>query len=450
MGPMEIDGDIELRLQREASLWTSAAICGQHILVGAVMGWGLGTIIAWLVVATGMLEPVPLPRVTHSVFSLILGCVIVGALCACCFARRSLKRRRGSSSEHRKSRSAQACRLASVMAVVSLAVLLLCVQSSTTQQLHVFFKVLVGHSLDPLPESYCADAGAPSIDGRNGGGGSGASTQNVRRLASAMTTPWWREYGEDAASAAHALAAKLTAQEQLRLIQGVGWSGWELLQNYYVGSMFAIPRLGIPSIRMQDAGQGFRTIDARNVGRVTAWPCLLGVAATWDAALTRRFAAAVGEEFRVKGANMILGPSVNVHRIARNGRNAEYLSGEDPALGSVLTGAYVEGVQSAGVAATAKHFVLNSQETNRNSESSDASDRTLWEVYYPPFEAAVRAGAAAVMCGYNKVNGTHACGDAHILIDHLREQMGFEGFVMSDWWAVHDEKAAAAGVDQNL
>ena len=107
-------------------------------------------------------------------------------------------------------------------------------------------------------------------------------------------------------------------------------------------------------------------------------------------------------------------------------------------------------MQSAGVAATAKHFVLNSQETNRNSESSDASDRTLWEVYYPPFEAAVRAGAAAVMCGYNKVNGTHACGDAHILIDHLREQMGFEGFVMSDWWAVHDEKAAAAGVDQNL
>lgn len=335
------------------------------------------------------------------------------------------------------------------MLLVTVAVLLLCVHSAAQQQLHVYYKVFVGMPLDPLPASYCVDAGAAKIDGVHESAG-GGSTQSVRRLLSAEATPWWRKHGADAATAARNLSMQLTEAEQLRLIQGVGWSGWELLPDFYVGSMYAIPRLGIPSIKMQDAGQGFRTIDARNVGRVTAWPCLLAVAATWDVTLTGRFAAALGSEFKAKGANVILGPSVNVHRIARNGRNAEYLSGEDPALGAALTAAYVRGVQSAGVAATAKHFVLNSQETNRNSASSDASDRALWEVYYPPFEAAVRAGAAAFMCSYNLLNGTHACGDAHILIDHLRDEMHFEGFVMSDWWAVHDVIAARNGVDQNL
>ena len=100
-------------------------------------------------------------------------------------------------------------------------------------------------------------------------------------------------------------------------------------------------------------------------------------------------------------------------------------------------------MQSEGVAAVVKHYILNNQETARDTESSDASDRTLWEVYYPPFEAAVRAGAAAVMCAYERVNGTYACGNAHILIEHLRERMGFEGFVMSDWWALHSTDAAA-------
>ena len=113
--------------------------------------------------------------------------------------------------------------------------------------------------------------------------------------------------------------------------------------------------------------------------QVTSWPCLLNLAATWDAPLTFRFGAALGEEFSGKGANVILGPSVNVHRVPRNGRNAEYMSGEDPNLGAPLAAAYVQGVQSSGVAATVKHFVLNSQETRRDSESSDASDRTLFE-----------------------------------------------------------------------
>ena len=100
-----------------------------------------------------------------------------------------------------------------------------------------------------------------------------------------------------------------------------------------------------------------------------------------------------------------------------------------------------------GVAAVVKHWVLNSQETNRNSQSSDADDRTLFEVYYPPFRAAVEAGVASVMCGYNQINGTPACG-ARRQVDHLRNAMGFEGFVMSDWWAIRSTSAALGGVDQ--
>ena len=153
---------------------------------------------------------------------------------------------------------------------------------------------------------------------------------------------------------------------------------------------------------MQDAAQGFRTSERRTVGQVTSWPCALAVASTWDRALTREWAAAIAREFKTKGANVILGPSINVHRVARNGRNAEYLSGEDPHLGVALAPEYVAGVQGEGVAGVAKHYALNNQETRRDTISDDASERALWEIYYPPFEASVAAGVASIMCGYNR------------------------------------------------
>jgi|TARA_B100001094_G_C17511207_1_gene475670 beta-glucosidase len=157
---------------------------------------------------------------------------------------------------------------------------------------------------------------------------------------------------------------------------------------------------------------------------------------------------------------MILGPSVNVNRIARGGRNGEYISGEDAYLGARMAAAcdsehaslrarlttvplrrlgafcrYVRGVQREGVAASVKHFVLNSQETNRNSESSHVNERALFEIYYAPFQAAIEAGAAAVMCGYNKVDGEWACNSEKLLVTDLRETMNFKGFVQSDWCA---------------
>ena len=156
-------------------------------------------------------------------------------------------------------------------------------------------------------------------------------------------------------------------EEKAGFLKGVGYATGA--SGGYVGAVRGVPRLGIPSANMQDAGQGFRTLHGNHVGQVTSWPCTLAAAATWDVTLTYRWAAAIGAEFRKKGANVILGPSVNVHRVARNGRNAEYISGEDPHLGAPLADAYVRGVQSMGVAATVKHFVLNSQETHREWES---------------------------------------------------------------------------------
>ena len=127
-----------------------------------------------------------------------------------------------------------------------------------------------------------------------------------------------------------------------------------------------------------------------------------------------------------------------IARVPTNGRTFEYLSGESPYLGARLAEAYVRGAQSVeGMIATAKHYILNNQETNRMRISSNIEDYVLHELYVPPFEAAVNAGVLAVMCSYNKVNGVHACENKYTLQTVLREQLGFQGFVMSDWFATH-------------
>lgn len=217
---------------------------------------------------------------------------------------------------------------------------------------------------------------------------------------------------------------------------------------WYVGNTAPNFRLGIPSLNLQDAAGGFRTYWTELVGTVTCWPSLLSMAATWDVKMVETLAVALGEEHNGKGANGILGPSINVHRVARGGRNFEYLSGEDPYLGAQLTGAYVRGVQSQGVLAVMKHFVLNNQETNRNTESSNVDDQTLWELYYPPFQAAVDAGASAAMCSYNLEDGTYSCSNSKQL-QNLKRRMGFKGFVQSDWWATH-ATSVEAGLDQEM
>jgi beta-glucosidase len=165
----------------------------------------------------------------------------------------------------------------------------------------------------------------------------------------------------------------------------------------------------------------------------TAWPSALTLASTWDVESLEKWAKAMGDEFYRKGANVHLGPGLNLARVPLNGRNFEYLSGEDPYLGYTLVKPVVQGIQSQGVLANAKHWVENNQETHRDTVSSNVDERTRHELYYQPFYGAVEAGVASFMCSYNKINGIWACENPDTLNVDLKGHLGFEGFVMSDW-----------------
>jgi len=264
---------------------------------------------------------------------------------------------------------------------------------------------------------------------------------------------------DEARSEASHIVKQLSTDERVNLLQGKGWGLLGPAAGYFVGNIPGVPRLGVPSITMQDASGGFRPIIEDAVGTVTVWPSLLAASATWDRQLVNGMAAAIAAEFKQKGANVVLGPGLNVQRVARNGRNFEYLSGEDPYLGAQLATAYITGVQSLGELAVMKHFVLNNQETNRGSPLQKAytavvDERTLWELYYPPFEAGVKANVSGVMCSYNKVmsNGksSWAAGNEKGIKEDLKGKMGFKGFVVSDWYAAHDTDEIQSGLDIDM
>eukprot|EP00930_Biecheleria_cincta_P040299 TRINITY_DN27617_c0_g1_i1.p1 TRINITY_DN27617_c0_g1~~TRINITY_DN27617_c0_g1_i1.p1 ORF type:complete len:819 (+),score=155.49 TRINITY_DN27617_c0_g1_i1:86-2458(+) len=267
----------------------------------------------------------------------------------------------------------------------------------------------------------------------------------------------WEETGavdplswEDAYAKADLTLAQMAPGEKNQVLRGIGWDGWQLAKWWYVGNTAGVTRLGVPSLNMMDSSAGFRTYWSELVGTVTCWPSLLSLSATWNPGTVLEYASAVGKEFAGKGANAILGPGVEVQRVARNGRNFEYLSGEDPFLGSKLAAAYVKGVESQGVMAVMKHFAFNHQETNRGSENSIVDKKTAWELYYPPFQASVDAGVSAAMCSYNEVDGKFSCSSTELLQKDLKETMGFRGFVQSDWWALHNNYSLAMGLDQDM
>lgn len=240
---------------------------------------------------------------------------------------------------------------------------------------------------------------------------------------------------------AKAMVAQMTLEEKIGLMHGPSDCSGD--QCWYVGNVPGIPRLGLPRINMNDGPQGFR--DESRPGTSVAWPSALAMAATFDPAAVEAWGKAMGDEFYMKGSNIQLGPGLNVARVENNGRNFEYLSGEDPFLGARLAGPLVRGIQSKKVIACAKHWVLNNQETGRTDSSSNADERTRFEMYYPPFEAAVKAGVGAFMCSYNKIQGTYSCENPMTLGD-LKDRLGFKGMVMSDWGATHST-SIMAGLD---
>jgi beta-glucosidase len=174
------------------------------------------------------------------------------------------------------------------------------------------------------------------------------------------------------------------------------------------------------------------------------------IAASWDVDIASRWAIAMAEEFAGKGANMALGPGIGIARVPTAGRNFEYLCGEDPILGAKLVQPVVKGFQENGIMANAKHYINNEIETERMEVSANVDERTRFELYYPPFQAAVEAGVLSIMCSYNRINGIYACENPETLA-HLRDIMGFEGWVISDWGAVHSTTPSIrAGLDVEM
>jgi beta-glucosidase len=232
----------------------------------------------------------------------------------------------------------------------------------------------------------------------------------------------------------------MTPEEQVSLLSGADF--W---------TTAPIPRLGVPAIKVSDGPNGARGAVFKDGPGTACFPAGIALASTWDPPLVQEAGAALGTEARLKGARVLLAPTVNLQRTVYNGRNFECHS-EDPWLASEMAVAYVRGVQSAGVAATIKHYVGNESEFERMSMSSDIDERTLREMYLLPFERAVKeAGVMAVMTGYNRVNGTFMADHARLVAEVLREEWGFDGLVMTDWYASHDTVAGVqAGCDLEM
>ncbi|KAF2014319.1 glycoside hydrolase family 3 protein [Aaosphaeria arxii CBS 175.79] len=226
-----------------------------------------------------------------------------------------------------------------------------------------------------------------------------------------------------------------------------------------IGVIAPIPRLNFTGICLQDGPTGLNRNDL-----ISVFPSGITVGATWDRQLMYERGSALGQEFRGKGANVFLGYHPHspgpLGRHPLGGRNWEGFS-PDPYLSGVAMAKTIEGVQEQGVQANAKHYIGNEQETQRsatvidgvtvNAYSSNIDDRTMHELYLWPFANAIRAGVASVMCSYNRVNGTHSCENSHTVDGLLKKELGFQGFVVSDWSATRSlAKAVLAGQDMNM
>ncbi|KAA1473309.1 hypothetical protein DENSPDRAFT_866018 [Dentipellis sp. KUC8613] len=237
----------------------------------------------------------------------------------------------------------------------------------------------------------------------------------------------------------------LSLEEKVNLTTGVGTNG------RCVGNTGEITRLGFAGFCLQDSPLGVRDTDF-----ASAFPAAINVATTWDQDLIYKRGQAMGAEHRGKGVNVALGPMTNMGRVAAGGRNWEGF-GADPYLSGVSTAQTVLGMQSTGVIACVKHYIGNEQEHFRGGSeasqvySSNIDDKTMHELYSWPFAEAVKAGVGSVMCSYNYVNQTQTCQNSKLLNGILKEELDFQGFVLSDWAAmINGVQTALAGADMNM
>nr|WP_270607167.1 glycoside hydrolase family 3 C-terminal domain-containing protein [Bacillus mobilis] len=212
-----------------------------------------------------------------------------------------------------------------------------------------------------------------------------------------------------------------------------------------------IERLGIPSIMVTDGPHGLRKqaegadhLGIYNSIPSTCFPSAVGLASTWNKELINQVGVALGEECQAENVGVLLGPGANIKRSPLCGRNFEYFS-EDPYLSSQMAANHVKGVQSQGVGTSLKHFAANNQEHRRMSVDAIVDERTLREIYLASFEDVIKeAQPWTVMSAYNKINGEYASENTYLLNDILKDEWGFEGFVVSDWGAVNERVASLA------
>lgn len=243
------------------------------------------------------------------------------------------------------------------------------------------------------------------------------------------------------------LVAQMTLEEKAAMCSGADFWHTE-----------AVARLGIPASMVSDGPHGLRKQDQEgdHLGvndsiKAVCFPAGCGTAASFNRELLTEMGEALGNECQTEGVSVLLGPAVNIKRSPLCGRNFEYYS-EDPLVASEMAGAFIKGVQSKNVGTSIKHFLANNQETRRMSGDSRVDERTLNEIYLAAFEGAVKKQKPwTVMCSYNKINGVYAAENHKYLTETLRDQWGFDGYVMSDWGAVNNRvEDLKAGLDLEM
>ena len=229
-----------------------------------------------------------------------------------------------------------------------------------------------------------------------------------------------------------ALISELTLEEKVSILSGS--SAWHTT---------AVPRLNIPRVKMTDGPIGARG-DSVSGATSACFPSASCLSSSWDKDSVEEIAKAIGIEAKSKDADVLLGPTINLHRHPLGGRHFECYS-EDPLLTGELASSYVKGVQSVGVSACLKHFIGNDTEYQRHFVSSNIDDRTLRELYLLPFEMGVKAGSLSVMSAYNQLNNVFCSSNEEILTNILKEEWNFPGYVVSDWGAAQDTIGNANG-----